>query len=52
MKTVRTKVVLALAAAGLVSAIAGTASAQSVCVNLHVQVNNTTVARAVCLPPA
>jgi branched-subunit amino acid ABC-type transport system permease component len=50
MKRVRARIALAFAAAGIVAAVAGTASAQRVCVDLVIQINDQGTAQHVCLP--
>ena len=51
MKRLRTKVALAIAAAGAILAIVGSASAQSVCVDLVVDINGQGTTQHICLPP-
>lgn len=51
MKRLRTKVALAIATAGVLTAIVGSASAQSVCVDLVIDVNGQGTVQHICLPP-
>jgi hypothetical protein len=50
MKRLRTKIVMAIAAAGVVAAVTGSASAQRVCVDIVIDVNGQGTAQHICLP--